>query len=1092
MSKMKNKLTGSFGTHASFVMRNPLLPIDVFFNWKAAPELPVAKSREVLRQLLHEFFLQPIIQEALYIASPDLYERLLLWRENKIGDNEKKDRTELALVKYMIRICSRCTPYGLFASCTSGSVSQSTTIQLEDKSTLQRFARLDMDYVCELHNHLLGQRKFSKQLVFFPNTSLYRAGFQWRYVEHRYNKEKGRSYHLVEIDHSSHLEKIVTAAKHGLKPDELAAIITGNGVSAAEAIEFVYELVESQVLVDELKPSITGEEFFSVFLRKLKTLDHTRKYIESLEKTAELFNQLEQGNPSDKPSIYQQVARELRLLDIEVHLKTLIQLDSYRPAITSAINKKINDEVLKGIELLRLLSVNESTGDPFADFKSDFIKRYEQEWMPLAEVLDTESGIGYGKFIPGEMEPSPLIDELPRGIGLTDAHAMPIHDLAFKWQLYEEAISMNKTEVHIDEALIHQMTKNTGIDDSLPDSLCAMVKLRAAASSDIDKGNYTFTLESVSGPPGATLLGRFSRLHPDIEKLILTILKEEESHHADALFAEIVHLPESRTGNILMRPVLRKYEIPYLCGSAVKHDFQIPVTDLLVGVVANKVVLRSRRLNKQVIPRMTTAHNFSLTSLPVYQFLCDLQYQDTHRLEWQWGVLSNRPFLPRVCHRRFILSKARWLLTQDDVKVKKNDEELLHELAVLRAKKNIPEYVALVQGDSELFLHLKNIFCARILLSEITKAGTVLLTEVLDTPGQCWVQSPDGRHSAEFIMAFSKKQEEIKHFPVSTARAAGKNVGGTYLVKPGVPIQRNFPVGSEWLYAKIYCGTKTTENLLCNVLKPFVETLFSKQLIDKFFFVRYTDDEGPHLRIRFHNALNKDFWKDVIFLLQQTLQPHMNTRTIHNLRFETYKRETERYGEETMELSEDIFGFHSNAIMNFICLLEGDQGEELRWQVALKAIDLVLDDFSYNLGQKSNLIKTLDKNFSHEFKIGSAGRKIISARYSEYKQLIDVLMSEAWQQNERLAEAIRIFNLEDQNYKATVERIMNTSSMKSNRVQLDKLMQSFLHLFINRLFVSNQRKTEMVIYAYLLKYYESKLAREKTKSAVPELVNNGQ
>ena len=64
------------------------------------------------------------------------------------------------------------------------------------------------------------------------------------------------------------------------------------------------------------------------------------------------------------------------------------------------------------------------------------------------------------------------------------------------------------------------------------------------------------------------------------------------------MFAEIVHLPESRIGNILMRPVLRQYEIPYLCGTTLSEEFQIPLTDLLVGIEGDKVVLRSQKLNK--------------------------------------------------------------------------------------------------------------------------------------------------------------------------------------------------------------------------------------------------------------------------------------------------------------------------------------------------------------------------------------------------------------------------------------------------------------------------------------------------------------
>ena len=78
---------------------------------------------------------------------------------------------------------------------------------------------------------------------------------------------------------------------------------------------------------------------------------------------------------------------------------------------------------------------------------------------------------------------------------------------------------------------------------------------------------------------------------------------------------------------------------------------------------------------------------------------------------------------------------------------------------------------------------------------------------------------------------------------------------------------------------------------------------------------------------------------------------------MHNLQFETYQREVERYGFDTMHLSEDIFFHHSVAVLNFISMLEGDEGEQYRWQVALKAIDLLLDHFNYTLEQKRDLIR---------------------------------------------------------------------------------------------------------------------------------------
>ena len=50
-------------------------------------------------------------------------------------------------------------------------------------------------------------------------------------------------------------------------------------------------------------------------------------------------------------------------------------------------------------------------------------------------------------------------------------------------------------------------------------------------------------------------------------------------------------------------------------------------------------------------------------------------------------------------------------------------------------------------------------------------------------------------------------------------------------------------------------------------------------------------------------------------------------------------------------------------------------------------------------------------------------------------------------------------------------------------------MPGYLHMFINRIFVSNQRKTELVIYDYLFRYYESKIIREKKVNNISELIN---
>src|SRR5215212_10565512 len=184
-----------------------------------------------------------------------------------------------------------------------------------------------------------------------------------------------------------------------------------------------------------------------------------------------------------------------------------------------------------------------------------------------------------------------------------------------------------------------------------------------AAESDraIAQGAFRVLLQHLYGPSGAVMLGRFCHADPTLHRLVRAHLRAEEAQRPERLFAEIVHLPDGRIGNILCRPVLRDYEIPYLGRSGAPADHQIRVTDLLVSVRNDRIVLRSRSLGREVAPRLTTAHNEDWRNLGVYRFLCALQRQDVvSALGWDWGPFGDALFLPRVVSGRLVLCRARW------------------------------------------------------------------------------------------------------------------------------------------------------------------------------------------------------------------------------------------------------------------------------------------------------------------------------------------------------------------------------------------------------------------------------------------------
>ena len=99
---------------------------------------------------------------------------------------------------------------------------------------------------------------------------------------------------------------------------------------------------------------------------------------------------------------------------------------------------------------------------------------------------------------------------------------------------------------------------------------------------------------------------------------------------------------------MIARPRLRDYELVCLGGPAAPPERRLALDDLLVSVEDGRIVLRSRRLGRRVVPRLTSAHNYAYRGMAVYQFLCRLQRQGYADQRAFWGPLSSSPFLPRV------------------------------------------------------------------------------------------------------------------------------------------------------------------------------------------------------------------------------------------------------------------------------------------------------------------------------------------------------------------------------------------------------------------------------------------------------------
>lgn len=295
--------------------------------------------------------------------------------------------------------------------------------------------------------------------------------------------------------------------------------------------------------------------------------------------------------------------------------------------------------------------------------------------------------------------------------------------------------------------------------------------------------------------------------------------------------------------------------------------------------------------------------------------------------------------------------------------------------------------------------------------------------------------------------------------------------------KSAKKVQRTFCTGDKWLYYKIYSGQKTADLLLTEIINTVSTRLYSKKLIDKWFFIRYADPKN-HIRWRLELNNVKNIG-EVIQTVFEACKPYLDAGLVYKIQTDTYKRELERYGSNSMQLAETLFWYDSVMIANMLELIEGEEGEKIRWLFSMRAIDQLLTDFEYSSQQKFDLLNILAESFGKEFNINSSLIIQLSDKYRLEKKAIFDFMNRKKDTDSPYLPLFELLDSKSKNSEGIISEIISLQQNNVLEIQLDNFLGSLIHMLMNRLFRSKQRLHEMVIYGFLFRYYRTEIAREK-------------
>ncbi|ATB27146.1 lantibiotic dehydratase [Melittangium boletus] len=1048
-----------------FALRTPLLSFDALGAWGEGLEAPaarpeareeaLARDRVRLRERLRRWAADPLVREALFVASPMLMDSLPAWES--APESERGQKVERTLVRYFARMAGRATPFGLFAGLSVGHLAERTHLHIPGRMALRRHTRLDMDYVCALVERVRREPEVRRSLRYLPNSSLYRLAGQWRYLEMR-SRGRERSYHLTAVESAPHLEATLERAGSGATLPRLASALVDEvaGVSYEEALAYVETLVREQLLLPTWAPTLTGPEPVPHLLeqaRDVPALNEVHERLSSVQRALALIDAQPLGL---SPDAYREVAHALEPLPVPVELPRLFQVDMFRSIPDATLSSPVVDEMLRGLEALRRMTPRRSGNSLLERFRQRFLERYESRCVPLAEALDEENGVG-AVFSRGPgRSTGPLLGGFVLPRGRQEEEGRWSARWAHLLRRLEDVRGTDARELELTDEDLKAMEIHEPV--SLPDAFGVVATLVGESAEAVDQGRFQLLLENLHGPSAGSYLGRFCHGEPALEARVREHLRAEEALRPDVLFAEVVHLPQDRMGNVTCRPRLRPNDLVFLGESGAGPEQRILLSDLWVSVEGSRVVLRSKRLGREIVPRMSNAHNYASYGLNIYRFLGQLQHTHASWLQFSWGPLARSSFLPRVVYGRTVLSLACWNMEAPRLEAwgRARDAERFDAVQRFRHEARLPRWICLRDEDNQLPIDLDNVLSVDTLVQAIKDRPRATLEELFPGPEALCARGEEGGYVHELVVPFVRTRSIV---------APSRPMCASEMAAPRV--RRGFAPGSEWLYLKLHAGPATLDRLLAGSLGEAIEKVLATGAAERWFFLRYWDPDA-HLRLRFQGEprrLEAEVWP----LLRSACAAAMEAGHAWRLQWDTYEREVERYGGPVgIELAEALFQADSDAVLSLLRVEGADTEREQRWRLTLQGMDALLDALGFSLERKLEVVSRARAGFGTEFQVDKSFEVQLGERYRRESRFLETSLS---------GDPPPVWARRGERLRPVVERLLQAEREGMLDLPLEVLADSYLHLHVNRMLTDESRPQELILHDFLTRLYRSRLAR---------------
>ena len=907
------------------VIRVPLLPFGVFDDLDG----------DLTRHLTEE------VRTAIAIASAE-FDRVL--------DAAPDDRATATTRRYLARMSTRPTPFGLFAGVGLAQLGDRTTLELAAGPRPRR-TRPDAARLAAFAAALEQDPAIRSELTVVANSSArWRAGrivlaeraatvpvptesatvptvaepATVPTVGHSPTAATGNGPVAVSVRATGVVRRALAMARDPIRyadlVDRLVAVTPGADHRRVEGL--LDELCRQTLLLTELRPSPTHLERADIVRDRVSSIGPAAAAAQRLAAVLDAARDFDAGPPT--AAGYRAAAQPA--IGLAPATGPALQVDSGLRLSAATITEQVALEAARGAGLLLRMSPTPHGPSHLAGYRRTFESRYGSRGeVGILELLDPITGLG--------PPPPPAAGRLDPGRSAERAATL--------LSLATSALRDQATCVELDENLLRRLESADQATVSFPPSVELTVAVVGATREAVDRGQFELIVgPSVGSGSAGRMLGRFADLVPGATDALQRIADDEATVAPGVLFAELCYAPRSaRQINVATRPNARSHEIAVGVSAATDPEHTIPLDELVAFVRDGRLRLRWSTTGQEVV--VTAGHMLNSSGAPALaRFLSEIGRDGRSQLTgFSWGPAAGFPRLPRVRSGRVVLSLAQWRIDPGDLGGPDSDADRFRDLLEgWRERWHVPSRLAIAAGDRRLALDLDRPYDVAELRSEVRMARAALtVTELYPDTTDLWLTDSDGRrYTAEYVVPLIRRAAEPEA-PDGPPRS------------PTAPDRR--PLGSDWLFVKLYTAGDLEDDLLAGPVRELLEEVHRLGVTGSF-FLRY-DDPERHIRLRLHGAPD---------LLLTTVLPRVTAWANELLSdgitrrwaVDTYERELDRFGGPAgTDAVERFFIADTGAVLELLAdRMAGRNGLD-SLPLAVLTIDALISGFGLDLGERA-------------------------------------------------------------------------------------------------------------------------------------------